>query len=605
MKGLSWGSITRILPKIWQQIFFILVFLVVVPLIILGCLLMQTSQHAIKTAVLNNHREIALHTTGEVKEHVEGARHALFVSASILGRLHADAWQQETAIVELSLRNPTLQKIAVVEQSGQEVAVSELGTGLQNRSHEAAFQQAIQGNAYLSSVKTSESYEPLITIAEPIKRMGRVKEVLIADLNLRSVWQIIDKIHVGDQGIAYVIDESGRIIAHPDKKKILMDDHVQDKEIIEGLRAGQAGNVETIKDNGQRWLTSYAPIEVLGWGLIITLPESEAYAALAHMKVQSWMLILLSVFATILISLLLARYMSQPMKRMLEGTQRITKGDYSVSFPIRGRSEIDQLLFAFNRMALKMKKTQEMEKLSIVGKASTAIAHELKNSLQLVETYVKLLPTRYKDEDFIKKFSATIPDELNSWKSSLKNIMDFAKFGQSSWSMEPLSINRLVEETAVLSKFRAEHLGLVFDVQMEEEHVFIKGNEEKLKQVLLNLVTNAFEATVAGGTILIKTRVSKQSRARENAYTEIEISNSGISIQQDRIDQLFKPFYTTKSYGLGLGLSICKEIIDRHEGQIKVVVDESANTTSFIMSFPICHTVHGRKNYAFRENSSY
>ena len=91
-------GIRRILPKrIWQQIFLILVFIVIIPLIILGVLLLRTSQNAIKTTILRDHKEIAIHTTGKIREHVKGAQGALSTTASILGTLHADPWRQETA----------------------------------------------------------------------------------------------------------------------------------------------------------------------------------------------------------------------------------------------------------------------------------------------------------------------------------------------------------------------------------------------------------------------------------------------------------------------------------------------------------------------------
>ena len=100
----------RILPKrIWQQIFLILFFLISIPLIILGFLLLHTGQNAIKTTIFRDHKEVAIHATGEIKEHIKGARGVLSAAASILGALHADPWRQETAIVELSLRNSFFQ----------------------------------------------------------------------------------------------------------------------------------------------------------------------------------------------------------------------------------------------------------------------------------------------------------------------------------------------------------------------------------------------------------------------------------------------------------------------------------------------------------------
>lgn len=411
-------GVRRMLPKrIWQQIFLILFFLVIIPLVILGSLLLRTSQNAIKTTILRDHKEIAIHATGEIREHIKGARGALSVTASILGTLHADPWRQETTISELSLKYPAFQRISSINLNGDEIATSQLGTELRNRSNEEAFQNASLGISYLSEIKVSENHIPFITIAEPIKRLGKFKGVLIADLNVRSVWDIVDGIQIGQSGNAYIIDHRGRIIAHHDKKKVLKNSSLTQMQVIQDVLSGQAGNFDEIDENGEQQLISYAPIETLNWGLIITQLEREAFAFSKEMKTQFLMIIALSILATLLISFILAHYMSRPLRDLIEGTERISRGDYSHFFQIRGKSEIDKLLFSFNRMTHKLRKAQEDEKLTVIGKAATAIAHELKNSLQLIDTFIKLLPERQGDKQFIKEFSDTIPKELDSWNT--------------------------------------------------------------------------------------------------------------------------------------------------------------------------------------------
>ena len=583
-------GIRRILPKrIWQQIFFILFFLVIIPLVILGFFLLHTSQDAIKTTILRDHKEIAIHATGEIREHIKSARGTLSVTASILGTLHADPWRQETTIVELSLRNSAFQRISSLNLKGEEIATSQLGTGLRDRSNEKAFQEASSGMSYLSEIKISENHIPFLTIAEPIKQLGQIKGVLVADLNARSVWDIVDAIQIGRLGMAYLIDHQGRIIAHQDKKKVLKNANLTQIQGIQDVLSGQTGNFDEVGENGEPWLTSYASVEQLNWGLIITQPENEAFAFSKRMNTQFLVIIALSILVTLLISFILARYMSRPIQDMIEGTQRISRGDFSQFFQIRGKSEIDKLLFSFNRMTHKLRKAQENEKLTVIGKAATAIAHELKNSLQLIDTFIKLLPERQGDKQFLKEFSDTIPKELDSWNTSLKNMMTFSR--NSQFSINELDINEIVQETMLLTKLKARQLDIHLEIDLEDSLPLIMGNEEKLKQVLLNIITNALEATPNGGRIVLSTRSSSDNfNSNGSGSVEIEIMNTGKGIEQNELNKIFEPFYTTRNGGLGLGLSISKEIIGHHNGNIKVVSIKN-KTTSFIVRIPAINTV--------------
>lgn len=574
--------IGRIFPKrIWQQIFVILFLLVVFPLVFLGALLLQTSQKAIKTTVLRDHQQIAIQASGKIKEHIDGSREALFVTASILGTLHADAWRQETAIVELSLRNSAFQRISSLNERGQEIATSELGTELRHRVGETAFQEAFIGHSYISEVKIADNYIPFITVAEPIKQLGKIQGVLVADLNLRSIWNVIDGIRIGQLGKAYLIDKRGRIIAHPDKKLVLQNAVFTHPKVIQNIFAGLTGSIEEVDPKGSAWLTSYAPVEKLKWGLIITQPQSEVLIFSRQMNAHSIFLIALSILAAFLISLIMTRYMSFPIREMVEGTKRMARGDYSHSLQIRGRGEIDKLLFSFNQMSKKLKKAKETEKLSVIGLAATAIAHDMKNSLQLVDTFVKLLPDRHQDKQFIKEFSETIPKELDSWNVSLRNMMTYA--GNTPFLMSTLNVNDLIKEIIFLIQHKARQVNISVETDLNEHLPAIMGNEEKLRQVLLNILTNALEATPGHGHIVVATRTPAMDEGR--SCVEIEITNTGDGIKKEDKDKIFEPFYSTKCSGLGLGLSISKEIIGHHNGRIHVVSDENA-VTSFIIQLP-------------------
>ncbi len=555
--------INKLFPReISLQIFVVLALLVVVPLVLLGLLLINTSQNAIQTTVLRDHQEVATHATGAVKEHVRAAQGTMKLTASILGALHADPWRQETVLVELAMRNSSFERVSTIDLNGRELATSFLGSPLRDISDREGFKAAARGEAYIAKVRISPEHEPFVELYEPILQFGRVSGVLSARFNLRSVWNIVDGIHFGETGHAYLIDGERRIIAHPDKKRVLQTVGMDFSEPTRG--ESQHENLFNPND----WLLSRASIPELNWTLVILQPKREAYTFISTMRDQSLILILLAIVATIVISRLLSKFMSRPLRTLIEATEHVANEDFDYRLRIPRRDEFGKLFYAFNKMIARIDEGRRMQKLSTIGSAATAIAYELKNSLVAVDTYIQLLPERHKDRQFIEDFSRTVPQELNSWKNMLVNITDYAKFLQ--FSKHDVDINALVRDVATLAKQRAKQKGVDFEMHMDQSLPCINGNEAKLKQVFLNLINNALAATPEGGKICFSTDLVGASDDPNCSHVRVTVKDTGEGLSSDELKKVFEPFYTTKHDGLGLGLSISNEIVMAHGGRMDV-----------------------------------
>lgn len=553
--------------KISHQIFYVLVVMAIVPLVILGGLLMKTSHEAIDASVMEDHRKIAEHATGEVAVYLGGVQRTLLATASILGRLHTNSWQQETILVELSAQDPVFGKIISLDLDGYQLASSELGLPPRNYADHPAFLTAREGKPYHSQVLIASDHLPMMMMAEPVREFGRVVGVLMADVNLRSVWDIVDHIQLGKTGHAYLIDEQGRIIAHPDKKQVLANLDPLPENVVGRIKNGQSGNfIRTVPANGQ-WLNSYAPVENYHWGLIVAQARKEAFAFSGVMRSQSMLLIGLSILITILMTLFLSQYIGRSINALIEGTNRVAKGEFSQKFKIHRRDEMGQLLHSFNRMTQQLSKAQEVERLSVVGKAATAIAHELKNSLQLVKTFIHVLPERHRDKDFIHQFSEIIPKELDSWQISLQNMMDFSK--KKDYLMSKVDLNIVMNDVIRLTQLRAMEDRIVFELDLQECLPPIMGNEDRIRQVFLNLLTNSLQAAPENLKVRIITRCEHHFSPEKPSHIVIKVINQGMISAED-LEKVFEPFYTTKANGLGLGLAISREIIEQHGGNIEV-----------------------------------
>ena len=555
------------------QMALVLAVLVAAPLILLGGLLIHTSQTAVKTTVLRDQRQLVIRVASELGEFIRRPQDLLCSTAAILGTLHADSWKQETALVELALNQEIFGHISSIDLSGKEIVTSDLGTPLTDRSSDPAFQSALRGDFYMSNIGFSNDHAPYVTMAVPVKSLGRIVGVLSAEVHLRGFWDIVDAIHIGKTGRAYVVSKDGILVADEDKKRVMGNENLSNEEVVQAVLDGKTGSVDSTDASGHRWLKAYAPIQNLGWGVVVRQSADEAYSFLHLMKVEAWALIVLSLSIAILISAVLARMLVSPIQLLGKKMGRVAQGDFEQHLAVERKDEIGDLQGAFNQMTEKLKKARESEKLAVIGRAAAAITHELKNSLVMVSTFIGLLPKRHTDQEFLKKFSTVLPQELESWKNMLNEISDFSR--KSGFELSEIRMSEFVSDFIFLIGQKLTQHGVRLEFEETKDLPVVRANAQKLKQALLNLVINAIDAMPDGGTL-------KFSTAERSGGLEITISDTGKGIPTGRLQTIFEPFFSTKANGLGLGLAVCREIIEQHGGQLSVESQEGAGTAFFV-----------------------
>ncbi len=262
----------------------------------------------------------------------------------------------------------------------------------------------------------------------------------------------------------------------------------------------------------------------------------------------------------------------------------------------RGRNRNKKMLFnkeLERRIELHILELQESqtrylhaEKLSVIGKLSASIAHEFNNPLQGVITILKGLKRRaiLEEEDMELLDLAIIENER--MKNLVRSLQDF---NQPAWDKKVrMDVHAAMNSLLLLYKSDFQHKGISIVLNYAENLPKIPAIPDQIKQVFLNLLNNAMDAcTESDRVITISTRQAEQR-------VIISIKDTGIGIIPEEMDQIFHPFYTTKSEvkGTGLGLSICHGIIHNHQGEIQVVSRPGKGST-FAVLLPItCPLIH-------------
>jgi len=205
------------------------------------------------------------------------------------------------------------------------------------------------------------------------------------------------------------------------------------------------------------------------------------------------------------------------------------------------------------------------EKLASVGLLSAGVAHEINNPLEIIYTYMSYVKHKFHAPEFHKVLD-TIHEQIASIANIVSNLRSFSD--SHPQGVEEFELNGEIRAMLKLVKHNARHRQIAIRFDAAEEAVMVQANKHEIKQVLLNLLKNSFEAMPSGGSILIETR-----RIREHDAAQIAFTDTGQGISDENPNNIFLPFYSTKKGvkdNLGLGLSVSYGIITKYHGTMTV-----------------------------------
>jgi signal transduction histidine kinase len=240
------------------------------------------------------------------------------------------------------------------------------------------------------------------------------------------------------------------------------------------------------------------------------------------------------------------------------------------------------------------------DRLASLGTLTAGLAHEIRNPLVAIKTLTQLLPDRLEDEEFRNHFLQIASGEVDRISSLVNELLEFARPSEPKLEME--DINAILEGMLLLISTETKKKF----VQVVKEHTpdlpLVRVDREQIKQVFLNILLNALEATPENGTITVKTRSFLKPGGEH--YVQVEVTDTGCGIPSEYLEDIFTPFFTTKIKGSGLGLSISNQIIQDHKGYIDVESYVNRGSTFFI-NLPIIQDHPKRRKNDSEEQRHY
>jgi signal transduction histidine kinase len=420
-------------------------------------------------------------------------------------------------------------------------------------------------------------------------RGGRGRWVVGARLGLEAARRRLEAA-AGSAGAAFLLDEGGGVLAASARAS-----HAPERAAVAAL-AARSPPVGTMEGPDGPARAAWAPVdEGGGLGVLMRLPEPQAYADVVRMR-RTVLVASLAVLAVVLaLAGLLARGLGRDLARIEDAARALGAGDLSVRLPPGGTDEVGAVSRTFNAMAEELGRARERvdrfneelrrevdartrdlrqaqaqlveaQKLAAIGQLGAGVAHEINNPLTGILGNAQLLLEKWPTDDASREPLEKIEQLARRCRDVTLKLLRFSQ-QRAEPDFEALDLNRVVTDALALAEGQVRATGIALEVALAEPAPRVRGDAGHLAQVVLNLLSNARTACLGrpGRRIALSTRV-------RDGEVDLLVRDDGKGIAPELLPHIFEPFFTTKDLwsNVGLGLSVSWRIVEEHGGRIRV-----------------------------------
>jgi len=478
---------------------------------------------------------------------------------------------------------------------------------------------------------------PTITASEPVyANRGQLLGVCATDIVLlQDIRQFLADLSIGDSGIAFVMDRSGTVLSSSTDEPLTQGEGenmtlLQATDSSDPLIRGTAsylqqrfGSFEAIQSSqqldfklagdglnltgGERQFLEVLPFQDprgLDWLIVVAVPESDFMGQIYANTRNTVLLCLVALAIATGIGILTARWVIQPLLELNNAAKDIAKGELDRKVEIQRSDEVGELANSFNAMAVQLQdsfqnleaKNAELEHLDKLKDEFLAnTSHELRTPLNgMIGISESMIDGATGKLTEIQERNLWMVAQSGHRLSNLVNdILDFSKLKHKSIDLQlkPVSLRDLVEVVLTLSQslVGTKQLSLINEVSPDLPPA--QADENRLQQILYNLVGNAVKFT-RSGTVKVSAEVLPPSAEQESSVLAVTIADTGIGIPEEKLERIFEAFEQAEGStgrefgGTGLGLAVTKQLVELHHGKLTVTSTVGAGS-QFTFTLPV------------------
>lgn len=555
------------------------------PVIIITAVIVTIGYRSIHKSMFNQQVEIANSINYRVASYIESG---MGLAENILEVSQQLSTGELVSLFKYILRtNSNVSEIIMLSTNGAEKLKVSMQGGkpfvdkkLINRLDTDEFKRAVYRGGCISKVYFSNDRQPYIFVGRRKK-----ENVLMLKMSINNIWKIISDIKIGNNGYAFIVNEDGLLIAHPENARVIAHTDFSNLSIVKDFMNKKKINIwRTYRsESGAKVVSVYSRIPRLNWAVITQIPREEVLVPTNNMIIQA---VILSAIFSIIFFYVGFRFVNgllNPLRQLIKAAGYISKGKYDVHFNIKSNDEIEDLANTFVSMGESLRQLEELRQDLI-----SMIVHDMKSPLSGITGGLDYLSKCDPASEEYQQIISIVKSSANSLLGLIQNLVDISRMeeGKLNLKLAPTEMENLLkdvtEQFKVLTKAEDKELTVEFAKQLP----VINVDTELIVRVVHNLLTNALHHTTLGGKIWFKVDRADEKNIR------VMVSDNGVGIPEEYKDKIFEKFVQVERKrarlrtGTGLGLTFCKMAIELHEGKIWVE-SEQGKGSSFIFLLPI------------------
>ncbi|BDG03358.1 sensor histidine kinase [Anaeromyxobacter oryzae] len=432
-------------------------------------------------------------------------------------------------------------------------------------------------------------------------RIGKDR-TLAAEILLKDVEGRLAELSSGG-GLAYLVDANGDPLAAGRPVTLTAEERYLSEV---GFSRDRSWSRLVRRDDGERWLSAFAPVKGLRWGAVVAQPMAVAFSAAERLRFYVWSWAAVALVLAVSLGFVLARMVTRPVERLSRAAAAIAAGDYAVPVEATGQDEIGDLGRAFALMTGEVRRRDEeirnwnrelqtrveertaelktaqdqilrTRRLAALGSLGAGLAHELNNPMTAVTGYLAILKKQLQGTSHADMI-VRAQEQANRVARVVEDLRTFADQEQVVQGQRfPLS--RPVHAALALYEDRLRAAGITLTTRFEDRLPDAQGDPVQIQQVVAHLVENAINAMPHGGALEVSLGTVDGEALR------LRIVDTGKGIPVTIRERIFDPFFTTKDSAgrVGLGLSVSHSIVEAHHGRIVVESEEGAGAAVTVL----------------------
>ena len=424
--------------------------------------------------------------------------------------------------------------------------------------------------------------------------------VAVLDLSKTIDPIMVERIGLGETGETYLVNKARRIIS--ESRFLDYTETVDQSFDTHGIRSvleEKEGTAVYENYMGREVLGSYVWLPRYEWGILAEMETDEILWPLTWIKTISVCTSVLVGLICLFMAFVVSRRVSMPIVQVADAAERMAEGDLEQQIPFSSKDEVGRLAASFNVMAQRLaqsvtslrQKEESLEKayneliaaqeqllrsarMAAIGELVATVAHEMRRPLSSIRLNLQIIGRSLGKETVLHEHYEIAFDQVVQMERMLSDLLNYSK--PLEIQKKDVSVEALIDEC--LQELEGELSSRKIEVEQRVAPSLppIIGDPDKIEQVLINVLKNGLEASPQNGRILVSAAAEVNS---SGATITITVADQGAGISQRNLKFIFKPFFTTKKRGTGLGLPIVKKIMDAHLGSISIESEEGKGST--------------------------